>query len=64
MWNLTGQRVQVSKSDQTFTGTVESSRVKYGGHIQHTVVLDEYALHDWPWPSRVILAAHDQVRVL
>jgi hypothetical protein len=24
-----------------YTGTVESSRVKYGGEVQHTVIVDE-----------------------
>ena len=40
-WDLTGERIEGRYIDIPYTGTVESSRVKYGGAIQHTVVLDE-----------------------
>ena len=42
-WNLEGLRVTATylDSEYTITGRVESSRVKYGGNVQHTVMLDE-----------------------
>jgi hypothetical protein len=41
-WNLEGQRVAgVYLGAYTVTGTVAWSRVKYGGTVQHTVVLDK-----------------------
>jgi len=41
-WNLEGQRVAgVYLGAYTVEGTVVWSRVKYGGTVQHTVVLDQ-----------------------
>ena len=42
-WNaLEGKRVNgLYMGLFPYTGTVESSRVKYGGDVQHTVVVDE-----------------------
>lgn len=39
-WNREGQQVAgVYLKSYTVIGTVENSRVKYGGRVQHTVVL-------------------------
>lgn len=41
-WNLEGKRINgLYMGLFPYTGTVESSRVKYGGQVQHTVVVDE-----------------------
>ena len=41
-WNLEGRRINgVYLGLWPFTGTVEESRVKYGGQVQHTVRVDE-----------------------
>ena len=41
-WNLEGKRINgMYLGLWPYTGTVESSRVKYGGAVQHTVVVDE-----------------------
>ena len=41
-WDLTGERINgLYMGLFPYTGTVESSRVKYGGEVQHTVVVDE-----------------------
>lgn len=41
-WNLEGLRVTgMYMGEFPVSGRVESSRVKYGGGVQHTVVLDE-----------------------
>jgi len=41
-WNKEGQRVAgVYLGAYTVTGTVVNSRVKYGGKVQHQVILDE-----------------------
>lgn len=41
-WNLEGKRINgLYMGLWPYTGTVESSRVKYGGRVQHTVVVDE-----------------------
>ena len=40
-WQLEGCKVKGKYLDQfPYTGVVTLSRVKYGGHIQHTVKLD------------------------
>lgn len=41
-WNLEGLKVSGSYLGRfPYTGVVESSRVKYGGSVQHTVRVDE-----------------------
>lgn len=41
-WDLTGERINgLYMGLFPFTGLVESSRVKYGGAVQHTVKVDE-----------------------
>jgi hypothetical protein len=42
MWDLEGKRVTgLYVGEALVEGTVESSRVKYGGVVQHTVKLDQ-----------------------
>jgi hypothetical protein len=41
-WDLTGMTVWARYMDEIdVCGRVESSRVKYGGEVQHTVVLND-----------------------
>jgi hypothetical protein len=41
MWDLEGLKVEGKyMGDIAVAGRVESSRVKYGGEVEHTVVLD------------------------
>jgi hypothetical protein len=41
-WNLEGQRINgLYMGLFPYSGLVENSRVKYGGDVQHTVVVDE-----------------------
>jgi hypothetical protein len=41
-WNKEGQTVSgVYLGAYTVTGVVQSSRVKYGGRVQHQVILDK-----------------------
>lgn len=55
-WNLEGLRVKGLYLDEIeVTGRVELSRVKYGGEVQHTVVLDQ--------PVNVYGQARDRVLV-
>jgi hypothetical protein len=48
-WYLDGYRVIANYFGEAVTGIVESSRVKYGGTVQHTVILDEEI--QLPWRS-------------
>lgn len=55
-WDLTGERVNgLYMGMFPYVGTVESSRVKYGGAVQHTVIVDE--------PIRVYGALRDRILV-
>ena len=41
-WNLEGKRINgLYMGLFPYSGLVESSRVKYGGQVQHTVLVDE-----------------------
>lgn len=41
-WDLTGKKINgLYLGLFPYTGTVVESRVKYGGDVQHTVVVDE-----------------------
>jgi hypothetical protein len=42
-----GEKIQATRHGQLITGTVESSRVKYGGSIQYTVILDQPVFLSW-----------------
>lgn len=63
-WNLEGLKVTgMYIGVFPVTGCVESSRVKYGGGIQHTVVLDEpIEVYD-TMRDRVLLDHENVVRV-
>jgi hypothetical protein len=55
-WDLTGERINgLYMGLFPYTGTVENSRVKYGGDVQHTVVIDE--------PIKVYGAVRDRILV-
>ncbi len=55
-WDLTGERINgLYMGLFPYVGTVQSSRVKYGGAVQHTVVLDE--------PIKVYGALRDHILV-
>lgn len=46
-WIKDGQAVVARYMGQTVQGTVESSRVKYGGSVQYTVVLSQPVKLRW-----------------
>lgn len=46
-WNKEGQLITAMYQGQRVQGTVESSRVKYGGAVQHLVMLDKPILLAW-----------------
>ena len=39
-WIKDGKKITANYLGNTVTGVVESSRVKYGGEVQYTVILD------------------------
>ena len=61
-WNMEGKTVVAKYHGVTCTGVVESSRVKYGGKVQHTVNLDEAITLRWrSEPVTRVLIDEDQV---
>ena len=63
-WNLEGLRVTgMYMGEYPVSGRVELSRVKYGGGIQHTVVLDTPLALRWAVRDRVLLDHENVVRV-
>jgi len=46
-WIKDGQKVQARYLGELVSGTVESSRVKYGGRVQYTVTLDQPVQFRW-----------------
>lgn len=48
-WIKDGERVTARYMGETVVGTVESSRVKYGGNVQYTVNLETPV--QFPWRS-------------
>jgi hypothetical protein len=61
-WMLDGQRIVANYLGQKVQGTVESSRVKYGGKVQHTLNLDQPV--QFPWrsePSTRVLIDHNEI---
>ena len=55
-WDLEGKRINgLYMGLFPYSGVVESSRVKYGGAVQHTVVVDE--------PFKVYGVVRDRVLV-
>ena len=64
-WNLEGLKVTgMYMGEFPVTGLVELSRVKYGGGIQHTVVLDKPITVYSRIRDRVLLDQQDVVRVM
>jgi len=61
MWNLTGQHVTGIWHGQLVRGRVEESRVKYGGLVQHIVLLDVPIVYMAEVRHRVLLAP-EQIR--
>lgn len=66
IWYLDGYRVVANYFGEVVTGIVESSRVKYGGRVQHTVILDEPI--QLPWrsepTSRLLFDEKDLIEVI
>jgi hypothetical protein len=62
-WNLEGLRVHGNyMGEYACSGRVESSRVKYGGGVQHTVTLDEPLQFRWrSEPTVRVLLDHEHV---
>lgn len=47
MWDRSNQVIQGLYMDVEYRGVVKSSRVKYGGDVQHTVdLIDTITVHD------------------
>lgn len=65
-WILDGQRVVGNYFGQQVIGTVESSRVKYGGVVQHTVILEQAVHLRWRHEptTRVLLDETEILQVL
>ena len=64
-WNLEGLHVTgMYMGEYQVSGLVELSRVKYGGGIQHTVVLDKPITVYSRIRDRVLLDQQDVVRVM
>ena len=64
-WNLEGLKVTgMYMGEFPVTGLVELSRVKYGGGVQHTVVLDKPITVYSRIRDRVLLDQQDVVRVM
>lgn len=62
-WIKDGEQIKANYLGTTVTGTVESSRVKYGGEVQYTVILDKPVQFRWrSEPStRVLIDAKELV---
>ena len=61
-WVKDGQVIVAHYLGETVRGTVESSRVKYGGRVQYTVTLDQPV--QFPWrsvPSTRVLIDHANI---
>ena len=60
-WNLEGKKVSGSYLGEIpYTGVVEESRVKYGGKISNTIVLDSPIVVFGEFRTRII-AETDQI---
>jgi hypothetical protein len=67
MWNLEGLRIEGEYlGDTKVIGRVESSRVKYGGGVQHTVILDQPIKFRWrnELASRLLIDHEHVTRVM
>ena len=61
-WIKDGKTIVANYLGQQVQGTVESSRVKYGGRVQYTVNLDRPV--QFPWrsePSTSVLINNDEI---
>ena len=61
-WILDGQKIKANYLGTPVTGTVMSSRVKYGGKVQYSVELDEPV--QLPWrsePATTLLVDNDEL---
>ena len=61
-WIKDGKTIVANYLGQTVRGTVESSRVKYGGRVQYTVNLEKPV--QFPWrsePSTRVLIDSDEI---
>lgn len=63
MWSLDGMWIEAKYMGQyPVSGVVESSRVKYGGGVQHTIVLDKPLEMRWrSEPATRLLVDHETV---
>ena len=63
-WDKTGEKVSVVHHGQKMVGTIVSSRVKYGGEVQHTVRLHEPVQYRWRTePTDVVLINENELTV-
>ena len=47
MWNKEGKQITALYQGQQVAGTVESSRVKYGGKVEHLLILSRPGQLRW-----------------
>ena len=61
-WILDGQKIKANYLGTPVTGTVISSRVKYGGKVQYTLELDEPVQLPWRTePATTLLVDNDEL---
>jgi hypothetical protein len=61
-WILDGQKIKANYLGTPVTGTVMSSRVKYGGKVQYTLELDEPVQLPWRTePATTLLVDNDEL---
>lgn len=61
-WIKDGKTIVAKYLGETVRGTVESSRVKYGGKVQYTVKLDKPVQFRWrSEPSTTVLIDNDEI---
>ena len=62
-WNKEGEQITATYQGQRVTGTVESSRVKYGaGKVEHLLILDRPIQLRWRTePTDRLLIDEDEV---
>jgi hypothetical protein len=64
-WNLEGQRINgLYMGLFPYSGLVENSRVKYGGDVQHTVVVDEPFKVHGEVRERILVSVTEVNRIL
>ena len=61
-WNKEGKQITAMYHSQQVTGTVESSRVKYGGKVEHLLILEKPIQLRWrAEPTDRLLIDEDEV---